>query len=46
VPVALIGVATDITDRKKAEKALEESISLYKLLSENTRDVVWLMDFN
>lgn len=38
------GYLFDITERKKAEEELKKSISLYKLLSENMRDVVWLMD--
>ena len=40
------GFVRDITERKKTEEKLKESISLYKLLSENVRDVVWLMDFD
>jgi PAS domain S-box-containing protein len=41
-----VEVFDNITERKLAENALKESIALYKLLSESTRDVVWLLDMN
>jgi two-component system NtrC family sensor kinase len=44
--VGLIGVHTDITERKKSEEALKESEAKYRLLAEHTKDTVWVTDLN
>ena len=36
----------DITDRKKADEALQESEKLYRLLADNVSDIIWTMDMN
>ena len=42
--IYLEGFVKDITDQIQAENALKESESRYKLISENTGDVIWIMN--
>lgn len=42
--VKITGVFQDITERKEAERALREGEKLYKLLAENTNDLISLYD--
>jgi PAS domain S-box-containing protein len=42
--VGLVGIGHDITRRKKMAEALRESEARYRLLADNIRDTVWLMD--
>ena len=44
--VGLIGVHTDITERKKTEELLRQSEEKYRLLAEHMKDTVWITDLN
>ncbi|PKN33892.1 MAG: hypothetical protein CVU61_11385 [Deltaproteobacteria bacterium HGW-Deltaproteobacteria-19] len=42
----LCGMTTEITERKAAEEALQETEERFRLIMENVHDTVWLMDMN
>ncbi len=44
--IGLCGIARDITERKQAEKALEESLSLLRATLESTADGILVVDRN
>jgi PAS domain S-box-containing protein len=42
----LVGVIRDITERKRAEDYLKKSEERFRVITENMRDTIWLMDMN
>ena len=43
-PYGVCGISTDITERKRAEEALQESQRKYQALTETTSDFIWETD--
>lgn len=44
--IGIICISRDITERKKAEEELKASEMQYRLIAENTGDVIWVMNMN
>ncbi len=45
-PIGFRGVGRDVTDRIQSEQAIRESERIYRMITENVREVIWIMDFN
>lgn len=44
--IGLIGLHTDMTEIKKAERLIRESEEKYRLLADHMKDQIWLMDLD
>ncbi len=43
-PIGFRGIGRDVTDRIKAQEALQDSERRYRLLAENLTDVIWVLN--
>ena len=43
-PISILAITADITDHKRAEDALRRSEGQYRLLAENSDDMIWTTD--
>jgi PAS domain S-box-containing protein len=45
-PVEILGVARDISERKKAQAVIAESEQRYRMIMENMHEIIWTTDLN
>lgn len=45
-PIGIIGITRDITERKQALEILQKSERQYRLLADNIKDFIWVMDLD
>ncbi|GEM_PF-1191690 len=41
---AVLSIARDITERKRFERRLNESVQQFRLVAENVKDILWIVD--